>query len=402
MSRSFRAIWRGSSRKAAERSPPISSRARKAAPDNELAEEMTEVVKTLGHVAEYWLADPQRTVELQTRLGKAYLDLWASAVKRLAGEETAPVVAPAAERQALRRSGMVLEPVLRFPQAGLSPRHALGQPAGQRRRRARPAHQAEGRVLRAADRQRAVAVEFRSDQSGIAARDAHQQCRQPGARHAHAGRGHRGRRRRPENPPVGFVDVRGRPQSGDHARQGDLPERAHAAHPICAVDRDRAQTPAADRAALDQQILRARSHAGKILHQMVRRSGAHRLLHLLGQSRRRASRRRASKTTCAKGRSPRSTPSSRRPARTKVARHRLLRRRHAAGGRARGHGGVGRRAHRVGDVVRRPGRFHLCRRSQGLRRRGAGRRRSNSAWPSAAISKASRWRPCSTCCGRTI
>ena len=63
---------------------------------NALAEETAEVVKTLGQVAEYWLADPQRAVELQTRLGKAYLDLWAAAVKRLAGEETAPVAAPAA------------------------------------------------------------------------------------------------------------------------------------------------------------------------------------------------------------------------------------------------------------------------------------------------------------------
>jgi len=63
--------------------------------DSELADEITEVVKTLGQVAEYWLADPQRTVELQTSLGKAYLDLWASAVKRLAGEAPAPVVAPA-------------------------------------------------------------------------------------------------------------------------------------------------------------------------------------------------------------------------------------------------------------------------------------------------------------------
>jgi polyhydroxyalkanoate synthase subunit PhaC len=62
---------------------------------DELAEELTEVVKTLGHVAEYWLEDPQRAVEVQTRLGKAYLELWAAA-KRLAGEETAPVAAPEA------------------------------------------------------------------------------------------------------------------------------------------------------------------------------------------------------------------------------------------------------------------------------------------------------------------
>jgi polyhydroxyalkanoate synthase len=64
--------------------------------NSELAGEINEVVKTLGHVAQYWMADPQRTIELQTRLGKAYLDLWASAVKRLAGEQTAPVATPAA------------------------------------------------------------------------------------------------------------------------------------------------------------------------------------------------------------------------------------------------------------------------------------------------------------------
>jgi polyhydroxyalkanoate synthase len=63
--------------------------------DSDLAEEVAEVVRTLSHVAEYWLADPQRALELQARLGKAYLELWGAAAKRLAGEETAPVVAPA-------------------------------------------------------------------------------------------------------------------------------------------------------------------------------------------------------------------------------------------------------------------------------------------------------------------
>ena len=64
--------------------------------NRELAEEMNEVVKTLGQVAQYWMADPQRTLELQSRLGKAYLDLWASATKRLAGEASPPAAAPAA------------------------------------------------------------------------------------------------------------------------------------------------------------------------------------------------------------------------------------------------------------------------------------------------------------------
>ena len=59
------------------------------------ADEVAEVAKTLGQVAEYWLAEPQRTLELQTRLGKAYLDLWGAAVKRLSGEPGEAVAAPA-------------------------------------------------------------------------------------------------------------------------------------------------------------------------------------------------------------------------------------------------------------------------------------------------------------------
>ena len=60
----------------------------------EPADEIADVVKTLGHVAEYWLSDPQRAVEVQAELGKAYLDLWASAVRRMAGEQAVPVIAP--------------------------------------------------------------------------------------------------------------------------------------------------------------------------------------------------------------------------------------------------------------------------------------------------------------------
>jgi polyhydroxyalkanoate synthase len=56
--------------------------------------EVTDVVKTLGQVADYWMRDPQRALEVQSSLGKAYLDLWANAVKRMAGEEVQPVAEP--------------------------------------------------------------------------------------------------------------------------------------------------------------------------------------------------------------------------------------------------------------------------------------------------------------------
>ncbi len=60
---------------------------------DELSEDVTDVVKTVGTVAEYWLSDPQRALELQTSLGRAYVDLWASTVKRMAGEPAPPAVA---------------------------------------------------------------------------------------------------------------------------------------------------------------------------------------------------------------------------------------------------------------------------------------------------------------------
>jgi polyhydroxyalkanoate synthase subunit PhaC len=55
---------------------------------------VTDAVKTLSRVLQYWLADPQRALALQAMLGKSYLDLWASAAKRLTGEPVGPVAAP--------------------------------------------------------------------------------------------------------------------------------------------------------------------------------------------------------------------------------------------------------------------------------------------------------------------
>ena len=58
------------------------------------SDELTDMIKTIGEVAEYWLSDPHRAVELQSRLGHAYLDLWGAAAKRLSGEAVPPVITP--------------------------------------------------------------------------------------------------------------------------------------------------------------------------------------------------------------------------------------------------------------------------------------------------------------------
>jgi polyhydroxyalkanoate synthase len=56
--------------------------------------EFVDMVKTLGHVAEYWLSDPQRAFELQSTLGKHFLELWAHAARRMSGENPDPVAQP--------------------------------------------------------------------------------------------------------------------------------------------------------------------------------------------------------------------------------------------------------------------------------------------------------------------
>ena len=57
--------------------------------------ELGEVIKTLSAVAEYWLSDKARTTELQIKIGKAYLDLWGSSMRRLVGEQAPPAIEPA-------------------------------------------------------------------------------------------------------------------------------------------------------------------------------------------------------------------------------------------------------------------------------------------------------------------
>ena len=56
--------------------------------------ELTEVIKTFSAVAEYWLSDSDRSAGLQVKIAKAYLDLWGSSVRRLAGEDAPPAIAP--------------------------------------------------------------------------------------------------------------------------------------------------------------------------------------------------------------------------------------------------------------------------------------------------------------------
>jgi polyhydroxyalkanoate synthase subunit PhaC len=65
-----------------------------AEPRDKPPNELGEVVKTFSAVAEYWLSDNQRSADLQMKMAKAYLDLWGSSMRRLAGEAAPPAIAP--------------------------------------------------------------------------------------------------------------------------------------------------------------------------------------------------------------------------------------------------------------------------------------------------------------------
>lgn len=59
------------------------------------ADEASEMVKTLGRVAERWVSDPRKIMEAQASITSDFLSLWSATLKRAGGEEAAPVVQPA-------------------------------------------------------------------------------------------------------------------------------------------------------------------------------------------------------------------------------------------------------------------------------------------------------------------
>ena len=59
-----------------------------------LSEPVTDMVKTFSKLSEYWLSDPARAVEAQTRLFSGYMTIWGNAVTRMSNPEVGDAVAP--------------------------------------------------------------------------------------------------------------------------------------------------------------------------------------------------------------------------------------------------------------------------------------------------------------------
>ncbi len=64
-----------------------------------VSEPVVDMVKTLSRLSEYWLSDPSRALEAQTRLFSGYMNIWSNAIRRFdpeeAGKEATDQVRPA-------------------------------------------------------------------------------------------------------------------------------------------------------------------------------------------------------------------------------------------------------------------------------------------------------------------
>lgn len=67
-----------------------------------VADDIAEVLKTIGQITEYWLSDPKRAVEAQARLWTGYMNLWDQSLRRMMGEPARPAVEPDARDRRFR------------------------------------------------------------------------------------------------------------------------------------------------------------------------------------------------------------------------------------------------------------------------------------------------------------
>src|SRR6478609_2291390 len=79
-----------------------------------VSDEMSDMVKTLGQVAEHWAMDPQRVIIAQTSLTKGFMDLWTGSMRRLQGENVPAVAEPDPSDKRFRDPEWSTNPVFDF------------------------------------------------------------------------------------------------------------------------------------------------------------------------------------------------------------------------------------------------------------------------------------------------
>lgn len=62
--------------------------------ETQMPSEISDVVKTLGKVAESWLASPEKAAEAQSKLTGGLIEIWGETLKRMTGQDAKPVIEP--------------------------------------------------------------------------------------------------------------------------------------------------------------------------------------------------------------------------------------------------------------------------------------------------------------------
>src|SRR3954468_16964773 len=79
-----------------------------------LAEDVGDMVRIFGQIAEHWLVDPQKAIQAQSQLGMKFMDLWVSTLRRMQGEEPKPVAQPEPKDNRFRDPEWSENPVFDF------------------------------------------------------------------------------------------------------------------------------------------------------------------------------------------------------------------------------------------------------------------------------------------------
>ena len=222
---------------------PASARDRRRRSGQPSPEDVSDIVKTLGTVAEIWMSDPNRAVEAQTSSASRFVELWGLPAA-LPGEEASRSAPPDAAGPALRRARNGRDsPYLRLPQQALRPVGLAGRTAS--------SNEAEG-IDRAYPRTRRSSTCASSPSALSPTRiscmtnpeliraDPAGERREPRPRHEDAAGGHRGGQGRAARP----AERRQRRfkfgvEHGDDPGQGGVPQRTDGADPVRAEDRGR-------------------------------------------------------------------------------------------------------------------------------------------------------------------